>query len=166
MGRFKKANGKSRLGQFIQKASKAFPDILEAGTMLATGNVLGAIEAVTGQLNANTSHESPEARNEAQRLLQEFELKKNEFALEAFKHEVEDRKDARSLYTKDSLIQKIFSIVFLIGYGVLSWYLLQIVSGVEELPQLAETLITMIWTGTSTKLSTIIDFLFGGSMKD
>ena len=166
MGDFKNKTGKTRFGSWIKKAGKIFPDLLEAGVMLGTGNVLGAIEVVTGKLKANTERSSPEARDEAKKLLYEFELKKNEFALEAFKAEVEDRKDARSLYTKDSIIQKIFSIVFLLGYGLLSWYLLSVLTSQSNLPDLAQTMVTMIWTGTSMKLNTIIDFLFGGSMSD
>jgi hypothetical protein len=85
--------------------------------------------------------------------------------LEAFEMEVKDREGARDLYKNDSLIQKIFGIIFLIGYGFLSWYLLEVLKGSENLPKLAETMVTMIWTGTSTKLNTIIDFFFGGSVK-
>jgi hypothetical protein len=85
--------------------------------------------------------------------------------IEAFKLEVEDRKSARSTYISDGLIQKIFAMLFLVGYVVLSWYLITILMGATEMPQLAETMITMIWTGTSTKLGTIIDFFFGGSVK-
>jgi len=165
MGDFKKKTGKTRLGSWIKKASKIFPDLLEAGVMLGTGNVLGAVEAITGKLKSHSGNESPELKAEAQRLLYEFETNKNEFTLEAFKAEVDDRKDARVLYSKDSLIQKIFAIVFLFGYGLLSWYLLTILISQSDMPQLAETMVTMIWTGTSMKLNTIIDFLFGGSIK-
>ena len=105
-----------------------------------------------------------EKKEEAKVLLQEFEQFKMEYEKECFELEAQDRKDARNLYSNDSLIQKIFSIIFLIGYGFLSWYLLYILMGNSDLPKLAETMITMIWTGTSTKLNTIIDFFFGGSV--
>jgi len=164
MGDFKKKHKKSRLGLFIAKAGKIFPDLLEAGVMLGTGNVLGAVEAITGKLKSHSGNESPELKGEAQRLLYDFETNKNDFTLEAFKQEVEDRKDARLLYSKDSGIQKIFSIVFLLGYGLLSWFLLTVLTSQSDLPDLAQTMVTMIWTGTSMKLNTIIDFLFGGSM--
>ena len=165
MGKFKDKHNKSKLGLFISKAGGIFPEILKAGKTLVSGNVLGALEQVSNVLTGNTKNKNSALSEDARALLYEFELQKEGFAVEAFKIEAEDRKDARILYSKDSIIQKIFSIVFLLGYGVLSWYLLKIVVS-DELPKLAEMMITMIWTGTSTKLSTIIDFLFGGSMKD
>lgn len=159
MSKHKEQYGKTRLGMFISKASEFIPEIAGAGLKLATGNITGALEDVGGILTANK-----ENNEKAKELLLEFEIKKMDFAKECFALEVEDRKDARVLYKTDSLIQKLFSIVFLIGYGLLSWYLLQILMGASEMNQLAETMIAMIWTGTSQKLSTIIDFLFGGSV--
>ena len=160
MGSHKEKYGKTRLGMFISEASKAVPEIIGAGVKLASGDIKGAMSDVGGILSANRD------RNEETKLLfQEFEIKKMDFAKECFALEVEDRKDARVLYKTDSIIQKIFAITFLLGYGLLSWYLLNILMGVTEMNKLAETMITMIWTGTSTKLGTIIDFLFGGSVK-
>tara|TARA_R110002096_G_scaffold217142_1_gene405138 strand:+ start:604 stop:1086 length:483 start_codon:yes stop_codon:yes gene_type:complete len=160
MGKHKQDYGKTRLGMFISKASESLPELVGTGFKLATGNFSGALEDVSGILTANKN------RNEANRLLfQEFEIKKIDFAKECFSLEVEDRKDARGLYKVDNIIQKIFSIIFLLGYGLLSWYLLQVLMQTTEMNKLAETMITMIWTGTSTKLGTIIDFLFGGSVK-
>lgn len=85
--------------------------------------------------------------------------------IEAFALEVDDRKSARELYNSNDIMQKIFAGLFLVGYVALSWYLINILMGATEMPKLAETMITMIWTGTSTKLGTIVDFFFGGSVK-
>ena len=85
--------------------------------------------------------------------------------LKAFELEVEDRKDARELYKSDDVIQKVFSVVFLIGYGFLCWFMLDILRGESSESELFKTMVTMIFTGTSTKLGTIIDFFFGGSVK-
>jgi len=161
MSKHKEQYGKTRLGMFISKASESLPEILGAGVKLATGNVTGAIADVSGILQANK-----DINEEAKALSLEFEIKKMDFAKECFYLEVEDRKDARGLYKVDNIIQKIFAITFLLGYGLLSWYLLNILMGVTDMNKLAETMITMIWTGTSTKLGTIIDFLFGGSVKE
>lgn len=99
----------------------------------------------------------------------EKELKDNkasfEDELKAFELEVEDRKDARELYKSDDVIQKVFSVVFLIGYGFLCWFMLDILRGESNESELFKTMVTMIFTGTSTKLGTIIDFFFGGSVK-
>ena len=152
--------GKSKLGKFIQKVGKVIPSALTALTQLGTGNILGAVGTVNEVLN-----KAKEESKEAQGLLNEFELRKEELTLEAFQLEAKDRENARLLYKSDSIIQKVFAIAFLVGYGFLSWYLIQIVTEKEAMPKLAETLIVMIWTGTSTKLGTVVDFLFGGSMK-
>jgi hypothetical protein len=97
----------------------------------------------------------------------EFEDNKISFEdeLKAFELEVEDRKDARNLYKSDDIIQKVFSIVFLVFYGFMCWYMLEIIKGSATESELFKTMVTMIFTGTSTKLGTIIDFFFGGSMK-
>lgn len=147
-------------GKFLTKAGGVVPEILDIGGKAITGNFSGAIEEV-GDLLQKKSIDDESARS----LYKEFEIFKMTFAKECFELEAEDRKDARGLYKTDDIIQKLFSIVFLIGYGLLSWYLLSILMGTSEMPQLAETMITMIWTGTSSKLSTIVDFFFGGSVK-
>jgi hypothetical protein len=160
MGKHKQEYGQTRLGKFISGASDVLPELLNAGIKLGTGNISGAIEDVGGILFANK-----EKSEKAQLLFEEFQVKKMDFAKECFSLEVQDRKDARDLYKVDNIIQKLFSIVFLLGYGLLSWYLLKILTGETLMNKLAETMITMIWTGTSSKLSTIIDFLFGGSVE-
>jgi len=160
MGKFKDEHGKTRFGMFIEKAAGVLPDVAGAAVKLATGNVTGALSEVGDILKAGA--EKSEA---AKALYIEFEKYKMDFAKECFELEVQDRADARGLFKEDDLIQKLFSIVFLVGYGLLSWYLLYILMGKSELPKLAETMITMIWTGTSTKLATIVDFFFGGSVK-
>ena len=160
MGLFKKdkENG-GGLGRFIKKVAGVFPEAINIGTQLATGNVVGAIGGISDLLKSKAENDEHAAT-----LLTEFELNKMEWQLEVYKVEVEDRKGARTLYESDSLMQKVFAILFLIGYIALSWWLLTILMGTSEMPKLAETMITMIWTGTSTKLGTIIDFLFGGSV--
>lgn len=165
MGDFKKEHGKSRFGKFIQKAGGVFPEILDAGIKLASGNVMGALDEVGGILGKNSNHSNPQAQKEATELLNEFQIQREEFALEAFRIESEDRKDARVLYSKDSWIQKALALLFVVGYAVLSVYLLNVLMGSTVIPKLAETMVTMIWTGTSVKLNTIIDFFFGGSIK-
>lgn len=156
----KKKFWETGFGKFLTKAGGVVPEILDIGGKAITGNFSGAIEEV-GDLLKKKAVEDEQARE----LYKEFEMFKMTFAKECFELEVDDRKDARDLYKTDDIMQKIFAIVFLVGYGLLSWYLLSILMGTSQLPKLAETMITMIWTGTSSKLSTIIDFFFGGSVK-
>ncbi len=160
MGLFEKNKEKGGLGRFIKKVAGVFPEAIEIGLKLASGNVVGAIGGVKELLQ-----EKAKSNENAAILLKEFEMFKMEWQLEAYKIEVEDREGARGLYKEDAIIQKAFAVLFLIGYAFLSWYLLQLVTDKADMPELAQTLITMIWTGTSTKLNTIVDFLFGGSVQ-
>lgn len=80
-----------------------------------------------------------------------------------------DKESAREMYAKDSSLQKIFALTFLIGYlfisaafvtMVMSWF------GVSKkvlLENYEVSLLTMVFTAISTKINTITDFLFGGS---
>lgn len=159
MGKHKDVQGQSRFSKFISKAGEVLPEVIGVASKLATGNIGGALEDVGGILSAN---KDKDAKTKA--LHEEFEMYKMQFSKECFELEVQDRDSARDLYKVDNIIQKIFAITFLVGYGLLSWYLLSILMGATNMNKLAETMITMIWTGTSTKLGTIIDFLFGGSV--
>lgn len=150
---------------FIKKAGNIFPEIMDIGGKLVSGNWGGVIQEVGALLTKKTKSENPQVASLAGELLVEYERDREQFMLEAYRIQVDDRKDARSLYKEDDIMQKIFGVVFLIGYGFLSWYLINILINNVELPDLAETMITMVWTGTSTKLNTIVDFFFGGAMK-
>ena len=160
MEKTKKDFKDTAFGKFINKAKDFAPELLNVAGKIATGNVVGAVSEV-GNILKKESTKSAEAKV----LLNEFEMFKMEFEKECFELEVKDRKSARKLYTTDSLIQKIFAIVFLVGYGFLCWYMLQILQGESNDSELFKTMVTMIFTGTSTKLSTIVDFFFGGSVK-
>ena len=161
MSKIKKKFADTKFGQFVNKAKDILPEIANVGLSVVSGNYVGAIKEVGSMLSKNKD------KSEAiKSLSNEFEMYKMEFEKEAFALELEDRKSARKMYIDDSLIQKIFAIIFLLGYGGLSWFMLDILMNNSEMPQLAETMITMIWTGTSAKLNTIIDFFFGGSVKE
>lgn len=156
----KKPFNETKFGKFLNKAIDVIPEVGKIAVKAAS-NPLGAIADVGDLLQGNKDKEG------VQDLLNEFQMQREIFAqeIEAFKLEMEDRKDARQLYKEDDLIQKIFSIAFLIGYGFMCWYMLQILKGDYNGSEIFKTMVTMIFTGTSTKLGTIIDFLFGGSLK-
>lgn len=151
MGDFKDKNGKSKIGLWIKKNAPHLIDVV--GDILPDKGALGIIKNIIQK----DDKISPEKTAEAEGIIQED--------LDAFELEVEDRRDARKLYSTDSLIQKIFAVVFLVGYGFLCWYMLEILRGESKDSELFKTMVTMIFTGTSTKLGTIIDFFFGGSVK-
>ena len=89
----------SKFKEFLKKASGYIPELANSVTMLATGNILGAVKSV-GDILKIESQKSEKAKE----LYNEFLLKEMEF-------EAEDRKDARSLYKVDSSLQKIFNIL-------------------------------------------------------
>ena len=91
-----------------------------------------------------------------------LELKK--ILLEA---EVEDRKDARSLYKDDALIQKILASLFTMGYFILSYIMFQyFVLHDVVLSEYEIGFISTIFGAMSAKVNTIVDFFFGGSSKE
>ena len=109
----------------------------------------------------------------------EFQLKMKEadmdlkrLMMDAEEMFMKDRQSARELYKHDSMLQKVFGIVFLVGYVFLSAAMVLIVLGifgvkVPEINAFQASIISMVFTAMSTKVNTITDFLFGGSkMKD
>jgi len=85
--------------------------------------------------------------------------------MELFKMAVADRDSAREMYSKDSWLQKTFAIFFLVAWCVLTAIMLSyFVFGTVHLVDWQIAFISSINGGISTKLSTIIDFLFGGAI--
>ena len=85
--------------------------------------------------------------------------------MELFKMAVADRDSARSMYAQDSWLQKAFAIFFLLAWCALTVIMLN--NFVFKTIQLQDWQIAFVSTingGISTKLSTIIDFLFGGAI--
>ena len=85
--------------------------------------------------------------------------------MELFKMAVSDRDSARNMYSKDSWLQKTFAIFFLIAWVgltvlMLNYFIFQNI----HLEDWQIAFISSINGGISTKLSTIIDFLFGGAI--
>lgn len=108
--------------------------------------------------------QSPEMTNEQKR---EVEAMLPEYELEMTRMMYADRADARDMYQADSDLQKLWAQVFLYGYigftaiFILVVYLLSTRQITVE--GWAVSLISAIWGGMTAKVSTINDFLFGGS---
>ena len=86
---------------------------------------------------------------------------------EAFNKEVEDRKDARSLYKDDAIIQKLLAILFTAAYFGLSYVLFQyFILNELELSDYEIGFISTVFGAMSAKVNTIVDFFFGGSSQD
>lgn len=85
--------------------------------------------------------------------------------MELFRMAVSDRDSAREAYAKDSWLQKTFAIFFLVAWCALTVLMLNyFVFQTIKLEDWQIAFVSSINGGISTKLSTIIDFLFGGAI--
>lgn len=89
---------------------------------------------------------------------------KIEAKIELFKMTIADRGSARAMYEKDSWLQKSFALFFLVVWFALTIVILKyFVLGDLSLADWQIAFVSTIYGGMSTKLNTIVDFLFGGS---
>lgn len=95
----------------------------------------------------------------------EMLLKFKQLEFEAEKSLLEDKQSARSMYEKDSSLQKSFAILFLIGYIALTVFIIYLVFGgsLATMGNWETGIVSSVFTAMSTKVNTIVDFLFGGS---
>ena len=102
-------------------------------------------------------------RDEAKLALKQILL---EAEREAFAKEVEDRKDERSLYKDDAIIQKLLATLFTVAYFGISFVMFQhFVGGGIDMGEFEISFISTIFGAMNAKVNTIIDFFFGGSSK-
>ena len=127
------------------------------------GNIFGKLfDSAEGILDEiiTTDEERKELKIELKRILLEAER-------EAFNKEVEDRKDARSLYKSDALIQKILAALFTTAYFGLSYVMFKyFVMHDVVLSEYEIGFISTVFGAMSAKVNTIVDFFFGGSSKE
>jgi hypothetical protein len=132
------------------------------------GNTGGEIVSSVGE-TVDRFVTTDEDRMKAEQLKQELQLKVMKLEFEAEKAYLKDRQSAREMYKHDSSLQKLYAMTFLVAYfaltGILLHWLITELAGTQalDLPQWGVALISSIWGGMSTKVSTITDFLFGGS---
>jgi len=106
---------------------------------------------------------------------QKFDLALKQVALDAKRLEMEaeqkyfeDRASARDMYKTDNKLQKVFAMTFLVGYILLTVFMLYVVVGWIgakniSIPDWSVALISTIYGAMSSKVNTITDFLFGSS---
>lgn len=90
---------------------------------------------------------------------------KRAFFKEVYEMQAKDRGNARNLYGKDSTVQKIYAVVFLIAYVGLTCYFIYWAvnhSGMH-LTEFQISIISSVWGAMSAKVSTVTDFFFGAS---
>ena len=123
------------------------------------GRIVENAEGILDEV-ITTKEEKAQIKLELKKILLEAER-------EAFAREVEDRKDARSLYKDDSLIQKILATIFTAAYFLLSYVMFKyFVLHDVVLSEYEIGFISTIFGAMSAKVNTIVDFFFGGSSKD
>lgn len=116
--------------------------------------------------------ETPEDKARAEIAKQEMKLKLKQFEMDAQQAIYEDRQSAREMYMKDSSLQKIFAIMFLVGYFAITGFMMYFIFsnifnlGKLEIPAWGVSLISSIFGAMSAKVNTIVDFLFGGSQNE
>ena len=129
-----------------------------------------AKEIIEGVGNvADTFIHTKEDKEKFKLALMDAEMKMKRLEMEAEAEYTKDRQNARAMYMKDSSLQKVFAIVFLIFYCLISGGMIAMVIAMAffaaeiVLPDWGVMLISSVFTAMSTKVSTITDFLFGGS---
>ncbi len=95
----------------------------------------------------------------------ETKEEKREFFKEIYQMESTGRENARNLYGQDSNVQKVFALVFLTAYVVLTGFMLYWAFHGEgmDLTDFQITMISTTFGAMSAKVSTITDFFFGSA---
>lgn len=100
-------------------------------------------------------------------LMSKIEEKARTFDLNVYEAETKDRDSARDLFKDDSWLQKIYALTFLLAYvvltGLMMYIIYQIAQDDSSVPEWGIAFMSTIFGAMSTKVSTITDFLFGGS---
>ena len=104
---------------------------------------------------------------EREQLKQQFKKVVQDHEKDMFALEVQDRKSARTMFSDDSIIQKILAIIFPCAYFFLSYTMFKyFVMNTLELSDYEIGFISTVFGAMSSKVNTIIDFFFGGSSKE
>ena len=129
----------------------------------SAGEIIGSVKDTVDEF-----HLSGEEKQVFELKMKTIELDFKKLAMTMEESYVKDRQSAREMYMKDSSLQKIFALVFLIGYVSLSIAMVMVVFGFFgmtefKIESFQASIISMVFTAMSTKINTITDFLFGGS---
>ena len=126
------------------------------------GGILGkVVDNAEGILDKviTTDKERDEAKLQLRKVLLDAEK-------EAFAKEVEDRKSARDMYKDDAIIQKVLATLFTVAYFGITFVMFSyFVTKTIDLGEFEISFISTIFGAMSSKVNTIIDFFFGGSVK-
>jgi hypothetical protein len=151
----------TKFNAFLNKAKDHLPELAEIATDAITMNWSGAVQGVGDLIRDNKD------KNEATKQLHaEYESSRRSFLLEEFSLESEDRKSARLMYSADSIAQKAIALVFTVAYFGVTFVLLNHFFGTnEKLEDYELGFLSTLFGAMSSKVNTIIDFFFGGSVR-
>lgn len=121
---------------------------LLSGGLKEVGNIVDSV--------VTTKEEKQQLHNKLKQLEMKQELDLKQMDLDRFGQ-------AQATYRKDSDMQKIYALVFLVAYVGLTVYLIWVLITKTGIPDYALTLISSFWGAMSSKVNTITDFFFGSS---
>lgn len=143
--------------------------ILKGLSKLIGSGAKDLLQGVTGLVDevVTTKEEREALKVQLEQMVMEHGLKLKDQALREYELEITDRSNARAMFQDDSQLQKIFALVFLVAYILLTagliWMVFSFTSGTTPLPDWAISLISGLFGAMSAKVNTITDFLFGSS---
>ncbi len=134
-------------------------DIIGGGGSKIVDSIIGGVDKFVT---------SDEDRQKLQMMKAEADLEIRKLVFDAEGKRLNDVSDARAMYKHDNGLQKIFAMTFLVGYIVLTVFMLWMVTswvGGQKIvvPDWGVALISTVYGQMSAKVSTIVDFLFGSS---
>ncbi len=135
-------------------------------TDLVSGGASKIVDSVVSGMDKFVTTDEDRQKLQMMKAEAELELKKLAFTAEG--ERLKDVSDARAMYKTDNGLQKIFAMTFLVGYILLTIFMLWMVTswvGGQKIvvPDWGVALISTVYGQMSGKVSTIVDFLFGSS---
>ncbi len=142
---------------------KVLKGIITGVGAIADGNIMALADKIFPDKEAQKKEREAFILETKKIVLEEKKIAANSL-LEEIKLANADKDSARDMYEKDNWLQKVFGVVFLVAYVLLSCYIIYLLVSATVITTTATAIITMVFTGMSTKLNTIVDFLYGGSL--
>lgn len=156
----KKPFSETGLGKFLNKAKGFLPNAADVIAKLATGNVSGAIESISGALKEKAANDA-----QAAELFAELELKRMEWELEAMRIDAADRASARGRevdMAKNGFrdwIPAILSIIAILAFG----FVLYVVAFRQIPTENKELFVNIVGLIEGSMITIVFNYYFGSS---
>lgn len=129
-------------------------------TKWLAGELLGDENASEESLEEAILQANPDKLVEIKALEVSFKLKMKELGIKEKQLELEDKQDARDLFSVDKRPQIILSGVFVTGYFILVYSL---ITGIAIIPEEQKTLVNTLMGVLTAGVANIMQFWFGSS---